>query len=243
MTKSIGAFSGFSKNTFVFLSRLEKNNNAVWFNKNRSIYENELVAPAKSFVASIAPFFNQLNPSIRTEPKFNHTLMRINKDMRFAKGEPYKNYFLIHFGRFKMDSEFYVYLDKSGVTYGMFLNNTSGDELYFNQNSRRFRNEIIETSRKFRINNKFDLLTFAKNEPVLVKPKYSFIKNFDEMIEFNYILIEKGMDKSDKKLYSSDFLVETIKVFSRLYAIYCFAISPDPLRLNAAFEEGMGAAV
>ncbi len=243
MTKNIEPFSGFTKKIFSFFSRLEKNNNTVWFNENRSVYEKELVAPAKSFVASIAPFFNQLNPSIRTEPKFNHTLMRINKDMRFAKGAPYKNYFLIHFGRFKMDSEFYVFLDKSGVTFGMFLNNTSGDEPYFNQNSKRFRNEIIETSRKYRINNKFDLLTFAKNEPVLVKSNYSFIKNYDEMIELNYILIEKSMDKSDKKLFSSDFLVETIREFSMLYPIYCFAISPDPLKLIAEFEEGMGAAV
>jgi len=111
LKNEIEHFKGFFKESFLFLNDLAKNNNTDWFAQNKHRYDDFIVKPAKSFVNDIAPYFNNLSTSIRTEPKFNKTLMRINKDMRFAKGSPYKTYFLIHFGRFKMDSEFYVYLD------------------------------------------------------------------------------------------------------------------------------------
>jgi uncharacterized protein (DUF2461 family) len=150
LTNSIPDFEGFTKQTFKFFSLLEKNNNTEWFNKNKEMYERQLVLPSKALVTSIGPFFNQLNQSIRTEPKFNSTLMRINKDMRFAKGAPYKNYFLIHFGRFKMDSEFYIYLDKTGLSYGLFINNSTGDNLHFDKNKSKYSEKIRDVFVKYK---------------------------------------------------------------------------------------------
>ena len=144
-------FTGFSKNTFKFFYEIEKNNNSGWFNSNRFVYDNYIVEPSRAFVSSIAQFFNHLNPSIRTEPKFNKTLMRISNDMRFSKKKPYKNYFLIHFGRFKMDSEFYVYIDKRGIEYGIFLNNSINDDLYFNQNLLSNRKEINKIFKDYKL--------------------------------------------------------------------------------------------
>ena len=111
MTQIIPPFVGFHPEAFKFLKGLERNNNNGWFTSQRENYENHLVLPAKSFITSIAPFFDHLNPTIRTEPKFNKTIMRISNDMRFSKGDPYRNYLLVHFGKFKMDSEFYLYFD------------------------------------------------------------------------------------------------------------------------------------
>ena len=105
MSKTIKPFTGFSEGLFHFLNNLSQNNNTDWFNANKQDYINYLASPAKSFL-------NQLNPVIRTEAKFNKTIMRLNKDMRFNKGAPYRNYFLIHFGRFRMDSEFFIYFEK-----------------------------------------------------------------------------------------------------------------------------------
>jgi Conserved hypothetical protein (DUF2461) len=238
----IPQFKGFSKNTFLFFRNLEKNNNAGWFIENRSGYENYIVNPSRSFVNSIGQFFNQLNPSIRTEPKFNKTLMRISKDMRFAKGEPYKNYFLIHFGRFKMDSEFYVYMDKKGIEFGVFLNNTLGDDLYLSKNLPRYKKEIIKTFKDYRINKIFSLYTFSKNSELL-KEKFNAEKDFDIFEVTKYILLQRSLSKKEKILYSPEFLNETIKTFSSLYPVYCFAISPQPLKLLNDFDERMGAAL
>ncbi len=241
MSKKVPDFNGFQKQTFEFLAELEieDNNNTAWFGRNREKYENYLVIPSKAFVVTIGQFFNHLNPAIRTEPKFNKTLMRINRDIRFTKGLPYRNYFLIHFGRFKMDSEFYVYLDKSGIEYGIFINNSKGDELYFPQNLRRFKKEIIDTFDKFKINGKFSLYELHK-EPEFILDKFNAKKNFGIIDEMKYILLEKSYSVKNKIIFTADFLTEAIKVFSNLYPLYCFAISPNPLKLIHEFEERMG---
>lgn len=241
MSKTLPPFDGFSKELFKFFKDLEKNNSVKWFNENRSRYDDYLVTPSKSFIVSIGEFFNQLNPSIRTEPKFNKTLMRINKDMRFAKGAPYKNYFLIHFGRFKMDSEFYVYFDKEGVDYGIFLNNSGEEDLYFNQNLKRFKKQIIQVFKDYKLNNKFRLMEL-KREPTLVKEKFNAQKDFDILENTKYLLLEKSYLKDEKIIYSVNLVTELIKIFSVLYPVYCFAISPQPMKLLKFFEENLGTA-
>lgn len=244
MSSVIPPFSGFNKDTFKFLADLskDKNNNTAWFAKNRSRYEEKLVLPSKSFITSIGQFFNHLNPSIRTEPKFNKTMMRINKDMRFTKGVPYKTYFLIHFGRFKMDSEFFVYLDMAGIEYGLFINNSLQENLYFNRNLFSYKKEIIETCSRFKINNKFGFYELGK-ESVQPVSKFNAAKNISLMEKIKYIILQKKLPLVNKLVYSEDFLIEAIKTFSNLYPLYCFAISPQPLNLIEDFEERLGVAL
>lgn len=171
MKNKIIEFNGFQEEAFGFFEKLEKDryNNLSWFSKNRDIYDFYIVEPAKSFVQSIGQFFNHLNPAIRTEPKFNKTLMRINKDMRFTKGSPYRTYFLIHFGRFKMDSEFYVYFDKEGISYGLFINNSDEQNLYFNRNIPKHKKNIIDICDRFGINKKFVLYELHKEPEIRQK--------------------------------------------------------------------------
>ena len=244
MSTSIPVFDGFKPDTFKFLKDLgkNKNNNTAWFSKNRERYENNLVLPAKSFVVTIAQFFNHLNPAIRTEPKFNTTLMRINKDMRFAKGGPYKNYFLIHFGRFKMDSEFFIYLDETGIEFGLFLNNSKDENLYFNRNLSQSKNEIVECCEKFKINNKFGFYEMHKNDINKIL-KFNAKKNLELLTEMKYIILQKNKSLEDKLCFSQNFLSEAIKTFSNLYPLYCFAISAQPTKLIDDFEERLGIAV
>lgn len=234
-------FNGFSQETFEFFSLLEKNNNKKFFDKHRQIYENFLVQPAKNLVLSMKPFFNQLNYSIRTEPKFDQTLIRISKDMRFHKTDPYRDYFLIHFGRFKMDSEFYIYLDKTGLSYGIFLNNENGQNLFFKENLKIFSKEIKDIFARYELNNFYDLMELKKNT-TLIKKKFNAEKHFDFLLQSKYILLEKNLSLNNKLCYSDKLIIELIKKFSRLYPLYCFAISPEPLKLLNDFEENLGVA-
>jgi uncharacterized protein (TIGR02453 family) len=239
LTQIIPPFEGFHHEAFKFLKGLERNNNNGWFTAQRENYESHLVLPAKSFITSIAPFFNQLNPAIRTEPKFNQTIMRISNDMRFSKGDPYKNYFLIHFGRFKMDSEFYLYFDKTGIDFGLFLNNTKGEELYFKKNIIEYENEIKKIFTEYKLNNKFNLLSINK-KPELIINKFKADRDFGKLSEVNHILFETGLGLENKQIYSPEILTKLIKTYSLLYPLYCFAISSDPLRLLESFEDNMG---
>jgi uncharacterized protein (TIGR02453 family) len=239
LTQAIPSFEGFHPGAFKYLKGLEKNNNIQWFAKQREEYEEHLVLPAKSFITSIAPFFNQINPAIRTEPKFNQTIMRISNDMRFSKGDPYKNYFLVHFGKFKMDSEFYLYFDKTGIDFGLFLNNTEGDELYFKRNLIEYRNEIINLFNTYKLNGKFSLHSINK-KPELIINRFDAKKHFDKFSIVKHVLLETEIGMEKKQIYSAEILSKIIKTYSCLYPLYCFAISPDPLKLLEAFEENMG---
>ena len=229
MTQAIPSFEGFHPGAFKYLKGLEKNNNIQWFAKHREEYEEHLVGPAKSFIISIAPFLNQINPAIRTEPKFNQTIMRISNDMRFSKGDPYKNYFLVHFGKFKMDSEFYLYFDKTGIDFGLFLNNTEGDD----------RNEIISLFNTYKLNGKFSLHSINK-KPELIINRFDANKHFDKFSIVKHVLLETEFGMEKKQIYGAEILSKIIKTYSCLYPLYCFAISPDPLKLLEAFEENMG---
>ncbi|OGU55908.1 MAG: hypothetical protein A2V66_18355 [Ignavibacteria bacterium RBG_13_36_8] len=239
MTIHDKSFRGFSKEFFRFFGDLEKNNNLTWFHKNKHRYQNFIVEPAKSFVSELSPFLNRLNPSIRTEPKFNQTLLRINKDMRFVKEEPYKTYFLIHFGRFKLDSEFYLYFDSQSAQIGLFINNTNGPNLFFKKNLNMYRKQIIDVCKKYKINNKYSLYELKKEaEPVL--KKFEADKHLPKLENINYILFQKIKDPSWDKISSDKLVIEFIKMISNLYPLYCFAIATDPLKELKKYEENFG---
>ncbi|MAT58549.1 MAG: hypothetical protein CMF23_11320 [Ignavibacteriae bacterium] len=237
--KTFPPFSGFPKDIFNFLNDLEKNNNVEWFNLNKDRYQNNFVIPAKSFITEIAPFFQRLNPAIRHEPKFNETIMRINKDMRFAKGAPYKNYFLIHFGRFKLDSEFFIYFDKNEVQTGIFLNKTEGENLYFKENLIKYKKELTEVFEKYNLNKNFALYNLNK-EPEIVKKSFDVKKDFELLEKMKFILFQKIDKKISRRVSKPEFLIDSIKLFSLLYPLYIFAISPNPIKLLEEFEENFG---
>ena len=240
MKDSILPFTGFSKDIFKFLHDLKKNNTLEWFNTNRPRYQASLVQPAKSFIVEISDFFNRLNPAIRTTPKFNETIMRINKDMRFAKGEPYRNYFLIHFGKFKLDSEFYVYFEEKSFQYGLFINNSAENEnFYFSKNLKKYKKQFIDISEKFGINNCFELYEM-KNDFSLISNSFFGKDHVDILPGYKMLLLQKSLPKNDPLIFKPEIVIEMIKTFSILYPVYCFAVSPQPLKLINEFEENFG---
>lgn len=232
-------FNGFSPQLFYFLSELKKNNNVEWFRKNKDRYQQFLVEPAKGFITALAPFLNRLNPAIRTEPKFNHTIMRLNKDMRFAKGEPYRPFLLIHFGKFKMDSEFYLYFNHEMTQLGLFINCAKDDNHYFRQNITKHKKKITEVCKKYKIDNYYSLSDLnEESEPIVTK--FNVDKHFNLFNKIDYILLHRIKPLSEKVLYSSKLIDEMIKMVSQLYPLYCFTISSNPLKDLQRFEDEFG---
>ncbi len=240
MNKEIPPFGGFDAELFKFLTQLQKNNSLEWFDKNRERYRKYLVEPSKAFVTELAPFFNRLNPAIRTEPKFNETLMRINKDMRFAKGAPYRDYFLIHFGRFKLDSEFFLYFEAGEAQMGLFINRSSGDNLYFRKNFEKHKKEIVKIFADYDLNNKFSFDYFKKMETVRGVAKFNAEKHIDLFEEHDMFLLHRAKKPALKVLSSGAIIIEMIKMVTDLYPLYCFAISPQPLKELQNFEDNFG---
>lgn len=229
-------FNGFSKELFKFLQDLNNNNTVDWFHKNKERYHKFLVDPTKTFIKDLAPFLNQINPAIRTEPKFNQTIMRLNKDMRFAKGDPYRAFLLLHFGRFKLDSEFFLYIKPDDYEIGLFINNGKEEDLYFKRNLAKFKKEIISVFSKYKLNNRFSMYELNNEATPLIK-KFNAEKHYSKLEETGMIILHLNEKPSIETLYSSQIVPEMMKMILMLYPLYCFAISPQPLKEIQRFEE------
>lgn len=87
------SFEGFPKETFVFLAGLARNNNKVWFDANRDVYDSMVVGPALAFVESLGTGLRTFAPSVKPEPRIGGSLFRIHRDTRFSDDKsPYKTY-------------------------------------------------------------------------------------------------------------------------------------------------------
>ena len=73
-------FTGFTPDASSFWKGLERNNNRQWFQAHRDQYEQAVRRPMQLLIEELAPLYGR------------GRLTRINRDMRFVKDKPYKNY-------------------------------------------------------------------------------------------------------------------------------------------------------
>lgn len=97
-----GRFAGFPREAFTFFEGLASHNNREWFQANKDVYDRACRAPMQSLLAELAPTYG------------SGKLTRINRDMRFARGQaPYKNFIASGVG-----GKYYVSLSKDGLYVG-----------------------------------------------------------------------------------------------------------------------------
>jgi uncharacterized protein (TIGR02453 family) len=97
-----GRFAGIPREAFTFFEGLAAHNDREWFQANRDVYERACRAPMQSLLAELAPTYG------------SGKLTRINRDMRFARGQaPYKTFIASGVG-----SKYYLSLSKDGLYIG-----------------------------------------------------------------------------------------------------------------------------
>ena len=97
-----GRFAGIPREAFTFFEGLASHNNREWFQANKETYERACRAPMQSLLAELAPTYG------------SGKLTRINRDMRFARGQaPYKTFIASGVG-----SRYYISLSKDGLYIG-----------------------------------------------------------------------------------------------------------------------------
>lgn len=91
-------FDGFPEEGLQFLAELGGRDRS-WFDANREIYEANVVAPTKAFVAAMGDELAAvISPQIVAEPKTNGSIAPINNDLRFSPDKsPYKDHLLLRF--------------------------------------------------------------------------------------------------------------------------------------------------
>lgn len=220
-------FNGFFKETFEFFSQLYTHNSVTWFNRHREEYENYLMNPARAFVTSIGPFIKFIDPTFDTEPKFNRTLVRLNRDMRFAK-KPYKDFFLIRFGKGKWDSELFLYLDRNGIELGSFVNNEKKDgRRLFEENISAHTSVFIDTCKRFRIGGEFSAYEL-RNGTEPISEKFNPRRDHEKFKGIDYLIFGKELKKSDTAIFSKSLLALAMQIYNRLYPLYIFSTSNNP---------------
>jgi hypothetical protein len=114
-----------SADTFAFLGDLSTPRDKPWFDANRKRYEAHLLEPMRSLVAKVAPPLQAQIHDLECRPQINKTLTRINRDMRFARGQsPYKDHMLALFyreGRKKKDPQLFIGVQPAQVWAGLYL--------------------------------------------------------------------------------------------------------------------------
>ncbi len=236
---SIDEFNGFFKETFEFFAELYKHNSVTWFRKHREEYEKYLMNPARAFVTSIGPFIKFINPIFDTEPKFNRTLVRLNRDMRFAK-KPYKDFFLIRFGKSKWDSELFLYLDRNGIELGTFVNNekTNGRRR-FEENISTHTSIFVEACKQYKIGSEFSAYEL-RNGTEPIADHFNSKRDHAKFEGIDYLIFGKELDKSDLTISSKSLLALAMKIYNRLYPLYIFSTSDNPVAEYETYTKRIG---
>jgi uncharacterized protein (TIGR02453 family) len=117
-------FKGFPKEAVRFFNELKFNNDKLWFDDHRAVYEEYVLGPSRDYVAAMGAKLAKIAPGIVADPRINKSLFRINRDARFSKDKsPYKTHMGIWLweGPFKRmeNSGFYFHLDPPHLLTGV----------------------------------------------------------------------------------------------------------------------------
>lgn len=120
-------FRGFPRDTVQFLAELALDNDREWFEKNKARYEQSVREPALQLIRAMAPKLKKITKHfVASDKKVGGSLMRIHRDVRFAKDKnPYKTNVGVHFrhevGKDVHAPGIYVHLEPGSAFLGVGL--------------------------------------------------------------------------------------------------------------------------
>lgn len=79
------SFRGFTEETIRFLHDVREQNSKEWFERNRPVYERELLEPMRDLVADLSDTMLFIDPELKTRPAVGKTISRIHRDTRFSR--------------------------------------------------------------------------------------------------------------------------------------------------------------
>ena len=119
----MGAFRGFTEQTIRFLHNVREHQSKEWFERNRPVYERELLEPMRDLVADLSGTMLTIDPQLETRPAVGKTISRIHRDTRFSRDRsPYRDAMWITFKRRSERTDgpaFFFELRTDGYRYGM----------------------------------------------------------------------------------------------------------------------------
>lgn len=80
----MATFNGFSQHSLTFLQQVRQENDKAWFDDNRAVYDDSLVAPFRALVEDLSLTMLPIDEHFETRPAIGKTLSRIHRDTRFS---------------------------------------------------------------------------------------------------------------------------------------------------------------
>lgn len=114
-----------SQSTLDFLTKLKKNNNKEWFDKNRATYEN-IKIEFRAFVNELIQQTAKIDPSVK-HLEAKDCIFRINRDIRFSNNKaPYKTNigaYLSPGGKKSFSAGYYIHVEPGNcfIAAGMWM--------------------------------------------------------------------------------------------------------------------------
>jgi len=109
-------FAGFRPAALTFFRDLAANQERAWFQDNRAIYEQEVLAPLRALVADLGSAFSRRGVGLTADPL--KSVFRIHRDVRFSRDKaPYKTHagaVLSRDGGKGGFGIFYIHIDPTG---------------------------------------------------------------------------------------------------------------------------------
>ena len=91
-------FSGFPDVMPAFFVALSMNNNRLFFNENRHVFEDAVKRPMLDLAEDLKQAVSEIDPLFDTKP--NHVLSRIYRDIRFSPNKlPYRDHMWLGYRR------------------------------------------------------------------------------------------------------------------------------------------------
>ena len=117
-------FVGFYPETIQFFNELKENNNRLWFEDNKHLFEKDVLVPARLFIVEMGKKLKTLASQVVADPRVDRSIFRIYRDVRFSKNKlPYKTNLGLWFwdGDFEKfaSSGFYFHLEPPNIMLGV----------------------------------------------------------------------------------------------------------------------------
>lgn len=141
-------FNGFSQAGLTFLQQLQQNNNKIWFDEHRPIYDEHLLLPFRLLVSELGEAMCLIDNAFEIRPAIGKTLSRIHRDTRFSQDKSkYRSRFWLTFKRpsadWKEAPAYFFELSSDSYRFGM------GYYCATKSSMDSFRQEILQDSQAF----------------------------------------------------------------------------------------------
>jgi len=221
----------FSPEIFRFFRQLGRNNHKPWMDKNRSRYEDHVVAPFRALLEAVTPDALKLDPSFDLTGLTGVNFSRINRDIRFRPDTPpyHTHYYLMLVGqgsKGRSVGQLYAGISTDTVTAGFRIYSGAKNEGALAQLAapRAGKHAAWLRRQKQRLGRRYESYWYAMEKRDW-RQQAGWPSTPEEWKRCGGLVVRRVMKPSAAT--SPRFPAELAKIFRDLYPLYAFTSHPN----------------